>query len=271
MRLAFSVAAHLEPDILLVDEVLAVGDAAFQKKCIGKMGDVAKQGRTVLFVSHNMPVVMELCRRTFLMQSGCLIEDGETSGVISKYLSDALVSEQGDFDLSSHPARSTGHASLIKRLSLLSAAGEPTQQFDPDGSLAAELTIETPRPIREPRVALAIHDHFGRRILTVASYFQKQGLPDVTGKCKVRCVIPRLQLGSGRYLVSVSISTKVEGLLDSLDNVAWFEVVWQNNYGNGEPFHPVYGPVLSDSTWETLRKPMEEEPSTSRSDYGRTR
>lgn len=86
VRLAFSVAAHLEPEILLVDEVLAVGDASFQKKCLGKLGDVAKEGRTVLFVSHNMGAIKKLCTRALLIESGHLVEDGITSKVITHYL-----------------------------------------------------------------------------------------------------------------------------------------------------------------------------------------
>src|SRR5437764_12400489 len=86
VRLAFAVAAHLEPEILLVDEVLAVGDAAFQRKCLGKMGDVAEQGRTVLFVSHNMSAVNQLCRRSILLETGLLITDGVTNEVVNSYL-----------------------------------------------------------------------------------------------------------------------------------------------------------------------------------------
>jgi lipopolysaccharide transport system ATP-binding protein len=86
VRLAFAVAAHLEPEILLVDEVLAVGDAEFQKKCLGKLGDVAKQGRTVLFVSHNMGAMQSLCTKIFLLKSGNLVETGEPSKVIADYL-----------------------------------------------------------------------------------------------------------------------------------------------------------------------------------------
>ncbi|MBX2905214.1 MAG: ABC transporter ATP-binding protein [Taibaiella sp.] len=86
VRLAFGVAAHLEPEILIVDEVLAVGDAEFQKKCLGKMGDVASHGRTVIFVSHNMQAVQSLCRSTMYMKAGRLIETGPTERVISNYL-----------------------------------------------------------------------------------------------------------------------------------------------------------------------------------------
>ena len=86
VRLAFAVAAHLEPEILLVDEVLAVGDAAFQKKCLGKMGDVAQEGRTVLFVSHDMGALTRLCQRTLWIDEGHLCMNGPTEQVVSRYL-----------------------------------------------------------------------------------------------------------------------------------------------------------------------------------------
>ena len=86
MRLAFAVAAHLEPEILVVDEVLAVGDAEFQKKCLGKMGEVAKSGRTVLFVSHNMAAVQSLCQRVLWLSSGVIRDDGLADKVILNYL-----------------------------------------------------------------------------------------------------------------------------------------------------------------------------------------
>lgn len=86
VRLAFAVAAHLEPEILLVDEVLAVGDAAFQKKCLGKMGDVAKEGRTVIFVSHNMQAIQSLCGNAFQLESGQVVTDGDARSVVAKYL-----------------------------------------------------------------------------------------------------------------------------------------------------------------------------------------
>ncbi len=92
MRLAFAVAAHLEPEILLVDEVLAVGDAAFQKKCLGKMGDVAKEGRTVLFVSHNMTAVKSLCHKAIYLDQGLIVENGKVESVVSAYLQKGALS-----------------------------------------------------------------------------------------------------------------------------------------------------------------------------------
>ncbi len=97
MRLAFSVAAHLEPEIMLVDEVLAVGDAGFQKKCLGKMGEVAKQGRTVLFVSHNMEAVVNLCDRAILLDKGEVVEEGSSESVVDHYLTSTF--ERGELTL----------------------------------------------------------------------------------------------------------------------------------------------------------------------------
>ncbi len=254
MRLAFSVAAHLETEIVLVDEVLAVGDAAFQRKCLGKMQDVAGEGRTVLFVSHNMDVIQQLCGRALLIRAGRLYRDGETESVVAEYLSDAVSSDIGDFDYSHHPARSAKYAAIITRVRLGSQDGGATTLFYPDDSMRIDLTLDPRAPIKEPRVAIAIEDSRGRRIMTLASYFQSAPLPDIHAKREVRCVIPQLNLGPGRYLLSVSVATKYTGLLDSVDSAAWFEVQWRNNYGNGEPYHAVYGPVLARSSWQAIEE-----------------
>ncbi len=252
VRLAFAVAAHLEPEILIVDEVLAVGDAEFQKKCLGKMQDVAAHGRTVLFVSHNMSAVQQLCKTAILMRSGSIYRSGPTETVVPDYLSDAHYSDDGNVDLSTHRARLSIHTPIIQRLRLLSANGKPTAHFFPDEEMNVEFTLQTTIPIREPRLALAIEDSYGRRITTFASYFEANPIPDIESHSVVRCTIPRLALGTGRYLISVSIADKANGLLDSIDNAAWIEVSWRNNYNNGELYNPVYGPVLSKSEWKQI-------------------
>lgn len=250
VRLAFAVAAHLETEILLVDEVLAVGDAAFQRRCLGKMSDAAHEGRTVLFVSHAMNTVQQLCDRVVLLRSGVLVADGPPSEVVPSYLSDASNREDGIFDLAHHPARVAGREPLIRQLVLRGAGPTPTASFFPDEPLRVELTIDAPERIRDPRLAVAIEDSSGRRIMTLASYFQAGHVPDIEGNRRIVCVLPELRLGSGRYLLSVSLGTKYTPLLDSIDNAAWLQVGWRNNYGNGEPYLSVHGPVLADSRWE---------------------
>ena len=252
LRLAFAVAAHLDPEILLLDEVLAVGDAAFQNKCLRKMKEVSSAGRTVLFVSHNMTAVQQMCNRVFLIQSGKLTEEGTASSIITRYLADASLDENGDFDLSNHPARLPGCAPVIRRLTLRAGNGPPTMRFHPDDPMIAEILIQPDAPISGPRIALSIEDSTGQRITTAATYFQDRSIPDIAQPARVRCTLPPLRLGSGRYLLSVSIANKYQGIIDGLHNAAWFEVVWRNSYGNGEAYCPIYGPVLTTSTWERV-------------------
>jgi lipopolysaccharide transport system ATP-binding protein len=252
LRLAFAVAAHLEPEILILDEVLAVGDAEFQKKCLRKMREASGQGRTVLFVSHNMTAIQHLCERVLLVRSGRLVEEGKTEAVIASYLADASQTEDGDFDLSDHPTRMARCHPVIRRLSLYDADGSPTMRFHPGDKMIAEIFIDPSVPLRSPRIALAIEDDEGRRITTLASHFETEQLADIETPCRIRCTLPALKLGGGRYLLSVSIANKYQGMIDGLQNVAWFEVVWRNSYGNGEIYSPVYGPVLTSSVWERI-------------------
>jgi lipopolysaccharide transport system ATP-binding protein len=253
-RLAFAVAAHLEPEILIVDEVLAVGDAAFQKKCLGKMGEVAKSDRTVLFVSHNMAAVQQLCGRAILLREGKVWADGPVDAVSAEYLRDGEGGGTATFDLTKSPARRPGTPCLIERLTLGGCDGRPRGVFRPQERMAVAVSLRLARRLTEPRLALAIEDAYGRRITTMGSFFgeQERPLPPLEGAAVVRCVTEELRLGSGRYLLSVSIADKVGGLLDSLDGAAWFEVEWDNNYGNGEAYHPIFGPVLRRSWWEAV-------------------
>src|SRR2546428_6295760 len=127
VRLAFAVAAHLEPDILIVDEVLAVGDAAFQQKCLGKMQNVAKEGRTVLFVSHSLEVVEHICRRGFVLEAGTLAFGGTSKGAIDYYLQSLSAGKQTSrdpvIDLSTAAGRPAGFRPLLKRLELSTDEG----------------------------------------------------------------------------------------------------------------------------------------------------
>lgn len=126
LRLAFAVAAHLEPEILIVDEVLAVGDAAFQKKCLGKMEGVAKDGRTVLFVSHNMQAVTRLCGRVILLDGGSVVEDGPASQVVTRY----LTSGEGGTKLRKWDERSRAPGSEVVRLCAVRVCSEDGQATD---------------------------------------------------------------------------------------------------------------------------------------------
>jgi lipopolysaccharide transport system ATP-binding protein len=238
----------------VVDEVLAVGDAEFQRKCLGKMSEIARGGRTVLFVSHNMTAIQQLCRSGVLLRAGRVHTIGAISRVINEYLSDATNDGSGVFDLANHPARASHCSPVIRRIILSNGGPHPQATFHPQDPLIAEVHLSLPQRIREPRVALAIEDQLNRRIMTVANYFSPTSFADLEGNVIVRCMIPRLALGSGRYLISASIGEKNQQLLDSVDAAGWFTIEWDNNYGTGEDFLPVYGPVLCESAWSIVAK-----------------
>jgi lipopolysaccharide transport system ATP-binding protein len=252
VRLAFAVAAHLEPEILIVDEVLAVGDAEFQKKCIGKMKDVAGEGRTVLFVSHNMSAVEQLCSRCLLFRNGKVTMDDIPCLITSNYLTDAAGERNGIVDLSSSAARSRSSAQVITQVTLRNNRSEPTTTFHSKRNLIADITICSKSLIKEPRIALAIESRTGTRLFTVASYFSSSIIPSIDDECVIRCNIDPLPLGPGQYLLSLSIATKNDGLIDSLDNAVWFEVLWDNCYETGEGHHQIYGPILVEASWNKI-------------------
>src|SRR6516165_6576517 len=144
VRLAFAVAAHLEPEILLVDEILAVGDMAFQKKCLGKMGDVARHGRTVFFVSHNLPSIEALCSRCLLFSQGCLAGDGRVHDVLLQYMTAELQPASGSRLLTAHAGRRNDSASIMTVVTIsgpnddLSAALKMGQDLTASVSFGAE-------------------------------------------------------------------------------------------------------------------------------------
>src|SRR5580700_2461969 len=168
MRLAFAVAAHLEPEILLVDEVLAVGDATFQKKCLGKMQDVSKSGRTIVFVSHNLTAVNALCQRSVLVENGEIVMDGPTSQIIAAY---HLRSSEGLSDrnnLSKRKRTGTGTA-IFAALSLqpLDSNGDRASLTRTGSDLVIEVVIEARSELVDSNVAITIYDGSGYRLVDI--------------------------------------------------------------------------------------------------------
>jgi lipopolysaccharide transport system ATP-binding protein len=207
LRLAFSVAAHLEPEILLVDEVLAVGDASFQRKCIGKMSDVAGEGRTVLFVSHNMAAIRSLTERTLWLERGALVEYGPTSDVVSRYLSATDVPiGSGVVDLTSEEFRrdvwkQTARNVSFDSLALVGADGEPTAHVPELTPIRFDIGLRVQEPIRFLEIALRVKTGEGTRIFSCLS-----GQRDVelgVGEHVVSCAIPRHPLRPGVYSVEL--------------------------------------------------------------------
>ena len=249
VRLAFAVAAHLNPEILIVDEVLAVGDAQFQKKCLGKMQDVSRQdGRTVLFVSHNMASIQTLCTSGLLLGGGRVLHRGSVDSVVSAYLSSGAELNKHRLDLRTHSARSSDLNPWVEWVEIRDGSGEFNTVFGSTGRMSVAIGVRPPRPIHDPRIAVAIEDQLGRRICTFATYFDHQSSSTWREPFIALCDIPRLALGPGRYMLSLSVA-ETAGLLDSIDGATWFEVEWDGSYPTGEPFLPHYGPVIARSEW----------------------
>jgi lipopolysaccharide transport system ATP-binding protein len=250
VRLAFAVAAHLRTEILIVDEVLSVGDSDFQRKCLGKMQDVSSDGRTVLFVSHNMAAIQSLCNIGLMLKGGRKMSYGSISETIDFYLSDDIVETEGFVELTNHPSRVGLRKPWLKSLTLQNKNGQTTSRFSSSEELSARVVVRPPRLIRNPLVAIAIEDQLGRRITTSATNFTQLETGDYTGEFVAFCDVGRIRLGPGRYMISVSVSELGSGLLDSIDGAGWFEVEWDNSYPTGAYHDPVYGPVVTVGRWQ---------------------
>jgi homopolymeric O-antigen transport system ATP-binding protein len=206
VRLAFSVAAHLEPEILLVDEVLAVGDSAFQKKCLGKMDSVAREGRTVLFVSHNMAAVQRLCPNSLWIDAGRIRQAGLTSEVVADYLQ--ATSEEAD------KAESVFDEDQEKEFQLrvgraINSQGMATQQFHCDEPVILELICQVHRRVPGLYGYLAISREASAILVSDSFDLGPNPLDDLSpGMYQVRIPIPARSLGAGDYSVYVNFTSR---------------------------------------------------------------
>jgi lipopolysaccharide transport system ATP-binding protein len=203
VRLAFAVAAHLEPEILLVDEVLAVGDASFQKKCLGKMGDVAKEGRTVLFVSHNMGAIRSLCARCILLVEGEWVMDDDPSQVISYYLSSGIDDDNAEGEIYWPRADGPGGEEMkLCGIRLLGPTGDVQGNFEVDKPITVEITYVVIKKLRGMRLILRLLTQEGIIAFDTTDHYQRQGEVEV-GRYVATCTIPKELLNRGKYLVYV--------------------------------------------------------------------
>jgi lipopolysaccharide transport system ATP-binding protein len=188
VRLAFAVAAHLDPEILLVDEVLAVGDAVFQKKCLGKMGEVAGEGRTVLFVSHNMSAVQALCSRTVWIDDGKIASDGGSEDVIDFYLG-----QLGADNQTSTLLKSVGGEVDVEQVITRDRAGNATRRFRAGSPITVEICYFARHPVINPYFWVGIKSRFGP--LFSANMLLDGARPGILeGRGSIRCTFEGLPL-----------------------------------------------------------------------------
>jgi len=251
VRLAFAVAAHLDPEILLVDEVLAVGDAAFQKKCLGKMGDVAKEGRTVLFVSHNMAAIENLCSRAILLHNGRIFSEGETRSVIRTYLQSFLSETSSSSLLDVIEREGTGdiqftdfHVEDIygNKLSVIQSGQDVVFVF--------KFKCKNEQ-LRNIDFGVGIYTLTGERLTIFHSQYKNQVFEKVPKEGEARCIIKRFPFAPGRYIIKISIIVN-NVVADSTPlGIGYIDVVEGDFWGTGK-VPKVSFPFLIDAEWSIM-------------------
>jgi lipopolysaccharide transport system ATP-binding protein len=252
VRLAFAVAAHLEPEILIVDEVLAVGDAEFQKKCLGKMSDVTGEGRTVLFVSHNMAAVQGLCSRAVLLNEGKVATDGKVEEVIKEYLQG--ITSQPIISLAERKDRQGNGSVRFTKIEFLNTQKEPAYSFFSGQQATFVLSFEnqTNQQLQNLHVAISIDNQMGQRITLLSNRMTGevfQAVPQHINQVEIQ--IERLPLVSGRYYFT--IFSEVNGIIaDWIKSAGFFDVEAGDYYGTGKMPPQTQGDFMMDHSFKLV-------------------
>jgi lipopolysaccharide transport system ATP-binding protein len=251
MRLAFAVAAHLEPETLIVDEVLAVGDAAFQKKCLGKMGDIAKDGRTVLFVSHNLGAVRSLCTRALVLSGGSVQFDGAVGDAITEYLSSSAARGEQDGQVIFAPDGLAFDGLKLLSVRLANHAGEARALYDATEAIAVEIAYEVTAPLRGARAVLALSTQEGELAFQSATQLSPDG-EQPPGRYRASCTIPGALLNCRLYVVELSLD--VPGVKMIAPRRPYVSFVVAGATSSDGAFPELWPGIVSPSLrWETTR------------------
>ncbi|MEB3310437.1 MAG: ABC transporter ATP-binding protein [Snowella sp.] len=252
VRLAFAVAAHLEPEILIVDEVLAVGDIQFQQKCLGKMEEVGREGRTVLFVSHNMSTVSHLCSRAILLESGTLTMNNSPEQVISAYLENSYKISESLPLIERRDRSGTGkvRASSFRALNEYGEE-EKVLQSGKDYFFEIGYIKDTIQTLHNVVVSLDFYDEKGIRILMLRSDFTATNLTLNDKKGIMICSLQNLPLANSIYRISIYLSYADQEMLDFIEDAATITVEGGDFFGTGNPGIPNYCKTLTKAYWTT--------------------
>lgn len=242
VRLAFAVAAHLEPEVLLLDEVLAVGDAAFQKKCLERINGIAEEGRTVLLVSHNMGMIAQYCSRAILLRNGIVESDDVTRDAISNYLSDQCT----DSASWERPHQYSGDAEATLTSACIRQDGQEsaadTVRFD--SSFFIEVGYTVNKPLRDIMIMVRLMDAFGSIVFDSldTDHWEWAGIVRQTGQYVSACRVPRHLIKPGRYTVSIGVyisGIKMIEFYESIMSVEMSEIGYPLNSGRSGCITPV--------------------------------
>jgi lipopolysaccharide transport system ATP-binding protein len=249
-RLAFSVASHLESEIMLVDEVLAVGDVEFQKKCLGKMGDIAKQGRTILFVSHNMGAVQQLCHRCVVLEKGKSVFVGKTDLAIGKYLERSHMGESRGNLKDRERGRNLSLRAKLQKINLNSDDSlmtiDSAKAFEIEFSFICKETVKT-------GYYLSIKDENRRPVLLLSSgHLQGKEFTLIKGRHEVGCLVEPTRLTSGRYSIDVGLLSPNKEVVDLVEDALFFNVTNSDPYQVGFDYSQQLGSFFVEHEWKEL-------------------
>jgi lipopolysaccharide transport system ATP-binding protein len=249
VRLAFAVAAFLEPETLIIDEVLAVGDIGFQRKCLGRMREVGQSGRTVLFVSHNMAAVESLCTRALLLDSGRIVGNGDVRSLVNEYQQRVTASL---FDGGKAVAEMGGpnrQRRIFRSLQLLDAENRVTQSVRMGGRVKFVIGMNAPQAIDSPTIVIGFDDMYGYRLLTVITPLSIPVLTRLQGQVELECAIDQLPLAPGDYWIKLGLRDPGEDI-DQLEQVMRINVTDCDAFGEGRGFHR--GICVSPAAWRVM-------------------
>ena len=247
VRLAFSVAAHLEPEILIVDEVLAVGDAEFQKKCLGKMQDVAGGGRTVLFVSHNMGAVQNLCSRAVALRNGQMVDDGLSQEVIRRYLG-SLTRRREDTFLLSNPDRKNSGKFRFTAGYMIDHQEQPTESIISGEPIAFRFAYSSDQDLDDLTVIFTIFNESGVAVTNIHTGLKGFNIRSTGNQGAVTCSIPKNPFAIGDYRVSIAAASHGEQL-DLISGALQFTVMDSVYFGTAKTPQRQYCTVYVDHEW----------------------
>jgi lipopolysaccharide transport system ATP-binding protein len=251
VRLAFAVAAYLEPEILLVDEVLAVGDAEFQKKCLGKMSNVAQGGRTVLFVSHNMGAIKNLCSKVILIDKGRLIEIGNASTIVDKYLTSGEIRGGEIIYYETNQMHRDNKVRLL-RVSVKNQYGAVSDSFPIDIPFYIEIEYELQKRLDNLRIGFRLINSDGTIVLTSNDTDPEgNGTSRDPGIYTSKCTIPGNLLNCNQYYISVAGDMPMKEIIFFEDHVVSFTIVQTGGIGGTVPDGRL-GVIRLGLGWEIL-------------------
>lgn len=246
-RLGFAVMAHLDPEILLVDEVLAVGDISFQKKCLQRIRELAQSGSTVIFVSHSMGTVAWLCETALVLDSGQLISQGEAKEQIRLYMN--RLNEKLATNVESRTDRGGSGEAKITDVCFLNDERQPVEYGMNGEPLTIRVSYKGQKPLSSAEMHIWVSTEQGQPVCELSSRFSGDVLDNLTAEGTLECVIPEITLSKGTYLLSIAL---VDGL-DELDNVqaaASLDIEAGDFFGSGRTPRPEDGPLLVRHRWQ---------------------